>query len=160
MTPISKRHRVSFYLYKNQKLRNVCIYIQKARHFAKIKTICVTFLFTKIPTLYVTQFFMVYFKLAFIYIQKAWNSLLPYCYIWMANQWMHLEIVREGIIQNKPRSGGWKKKVDFVATEGVVPRPLVQQKPTLSLQVFARHDFLDCEAFNASLSKSNFCAPP
>ena len=48
---------------------------------------------------------------------------------------------------------------DFVATAGVVPRPLVRQKPTLSLQVSARCDLLDCEAFNASLSTTNVCAP-
>ena len=30
------------------------------------------------------------------------HSLLPHCYIWMANQWMHLEIFRERIIQNNP----------------------------------------------------------
>ena len=34
------------------------------------------------------------------------------------------------------------KKVDCMSTAGVVPRPLVQQKPTLSLQVIARRDLL------------------
>ena len=45
--------------------------MQKDRHFSKIKTICVMFLFTKIQTLYVTQFFMKILKFAFIYIYKA-----------------------------------------------------------------------------------------
>ena len=39
-------------------------YIQKARHFAKSKTICVTFLYPKILTLCVTQFFNEFLKLA------------------------------------------------------------------------------------------------
>ena len=58
------------YIYKAKELQNVYIYT-KARHFAKSKTISVTFLFTKIWTLYVTQFFKKFLKLAFIYIQKA-----------------------------------------------------------------------------------------
>ena len=53
-----------------------------------------------------------------------------------------------------------QKRGDFVATAGVVPRPLVRQKPTLSLQVSTRRDLLYCEAFNASLSTQNVCAPP
>ena len=49
----------TFNIYKKQKLlRNVYIYTQKFRHFSKSKTICVTFLFTKSMTLYVTGFFM------------------------------------------------------------------------------------------------------
>ena len=40
------------------------IYIQKARHFSKSKTICVTFLYKKIRTLYVMQFFIESLKLA------------------------------------------------------------------------------------------------
>ena len=65
---------------------------------------------------------------------------------------MHLEIVREMIIKNNPRLG-WRetKKVDYVATAGFVPRLLVQQKPTLYLQVSARRYLLDCNMFNASL---------
>ena len=44
MTPISERQRAHFYIYKKEKkLLNVYIYIQKARHFAKIKTIPVKF---------------------------------------------------------------------------------------------------------------------
>ena len=42
-------------------------YILKSRHFPKSKNICVTFLYTKIQTLYVTLFFMNFLKLAFIY---------------------------------------------------------------------------------------------
>ena len=44
-----------------------------------------------------------------------------------------------------------QKKVYCMATAGIVPCPLVQQKPTLSLQVDARRYFLNCEAFNTSL---------
>ena len=44
------------------------------------------------------------------------------------------------------------KKVDCVDAAGIVPRLLVQQKPTVSLQVDARRDLLYCEALNASLS--------
>ena len=66
---------------------------------------------------------------------------------------MNLEIIRERIFQNNPRSDGEEtKKADYVSAAGVVPRPLLKQKPTLSLQVNARRDFLDCELFNASLS--------
>ena len=64
-----------------------------------------------------------------------------------------MEIVREIIIKNKPRSGGWEiKKVDCVATAGFVPCPLVQYKATVSLQVYASRNFLNCEVFNTSLS--------
>ena len=58
------------------------IYIQKARHFSKSKTICVTFLFTKIQTLCVMRFFMKYLKLEFIYIQKAWHFALRDVFIY------------------------------------------------------------------------------
>ena len=72
MTPISDRQRARFHINKKgKKLRNIYIYIQKARHFAKSKTICVTFLFKKSRTLYFTGFFINFFKLAFIYIQKG-----------------------------------------------------------------------------------------
>ena len=68
MATISKRQRARFYIYKKQnKNRNVYIYIQKTRHFAKIKTIFVAFLFTKSQTLDVTKCFMKIIKLAFIY---------------------------------------------------------------------------------------------
>ena len=52
-----------------------------------------------------------------------------------------------------------KKRYDSVATAGIVPCPLIRQKPTLSLQVSARRDLIDCDAFNASLSTPNICAP-
>ena len=42
-------------------------YIQKARHFSEIKTICVAFLYTKSQTLYVTIFFMFFLRLADVY---------------------------------------------------------------------------------------------
>ena len=67
MATNNERQRAPFYLYKNQKIANAYIYIQKFRHFAKSKTICVTFLFTKSQTLYVMQFFMKILKFAFIY---------------------------------------------------------------------------------------------
>ena len=44
------------YIPKKEKLPNFYIYIQKSRNTVKIKTICVTFLFTKSQTLYVTRF--------------------------------------------------------------------------------------------------------
>ena len=54
-----------------------------------------------------------------------------------------------------------KQKIDnFVAMAGVIPLPLDQQKLTLSLQVSARCDLLNYEAFNASLSTPNTCDPP
>ena len=38
------------FIYKNpDTLRYVTLYIQKSRHFAKIKTICITFLYLKNP---------------------------------------------------------------------------------------------------------------
>ena len=69
------------YIY-NKTMRNVYIYIQKARHFSKSKTISVTFLFTKIQTHYVTRFFMKFLKLAFKSIQKAWQFALRDVFIY------------------------------------------------------------------------------
>ena len=43
------------YLQKEKNAKRLYRYT-KSRKFAKIKSICVTFLFTKIQTLYVTQF--------------------------------------------------------------------------------------------------------
>ena len=51
MTPISERQCARFNIYKKQKKRNIYIYVQKARHFAKSKTISVTVLFKKNQTL-------------------------------------------------------------------------------------------------------------
>ena len=59
------------YIQKEEKMRNLYIYIYITRHFSKIKKICVTFLFTKRQILYVNRFFIKKLKLAFIYIQKA-----------------------------------------------------------------------------------------
>ena len=72
MTPISERQRalIYIYIYKAKILRKVYMHTQKARHFAKSKKICVTFLFTKSQTLYVTRFIMKFLKLAFIYIYQ------------------------------------------------------------------------------------------
>ena len=39
-----------------------------------------------------------------------------------------------------------------MAAAGVVPLPLVGQKPTVYLQINARRDLLDFEAYNTSLS--------
>ena len=66
-----KKTSTFLYIYKAKKMLNVYIYIQKARHFSKSKTIYVAFLLTKSHTLYVTRFFMKFLKLADIYIQKA-----------------------------------------------------------------------------------------
>ena len=52
-------------------------YIQKSRHFAKSKTICDTFLYTKIRHLFVTQFFIEFLKFAeegaHLFIEKQFN---------------------------------------------------------------------------------------
>ena len=66
VTSISKRQHARFYIYKKRK-NTKRFYIQKARHSAKSKTISVTFLYTKIMTLYVKQILMKFLKLAFIY---------------------------------------------------------------------------------------------
>ena len=63
------------YIQKAKKLRNIYIY-------RKIKTICVTFLLTKSRTLYVTRFFIIFLKLEFIYIQKAWHFALHDVFIY------------------------------------------------------------------------------
>ena len=65
--PNSEIQRASFYIYKKQKKCKTFIYIRKSRHFAKSKTVCVTLLFTKYQTLYVSQFFMKFLKLGFLY---------------------------------------------------------------------------------------------
>ena len=52
------------FIYTKRKNNAKRFHKQKARHFAKIKTICVTFLYTKIRILYVTQFCMNFLKLA------------------------------------------------------------------------------------------------
>ena len=80
MNPIRERQCAHF-IYTKKKL-NVYIYIQKARHLTKIKTIYVTFLFTKSHTLYVTQFFIKVLSLAFIYIQNAWYFALRGVFIY------------------------------------------------------------------------------
>ena len=67
MTAISEIQRAHFYIYKKAKTIPKRFYIQKSGHFAKNKTISVTFLYIKSTTLYVTRFFMKILKLAFIY---------------------------------------------------------------------------------------------
>ena len=44
-----------------------------------------------------------------------------------------------------------KKNIGCVAASGVVPCPLVWHKPTVSLQVYARHDLIHFETYIASL---------
>ena len=63
-------------------MRNIYVYIPKPRHFEKSKTICVTFLFTKIQTLCFTRFFMKFLNLAFIYMQKSWHFALHDVFIY------------------------------------------------------------------------------
>ena len=65
MNTISKRQRDCLYIYEKKKVETF-LYLQKYRHFAKSKTICVTFLYTKSKTIYVIQFFIKMLKLAFI----------------------------------------------------------------------------------------------
>ena len=60
------------FIYKNHyTLHYVTFIFKKSRHFAKRKTICVTFICTKIQTLCVTQFFIEFLNLeeggAFLY---------------------------------------------------------------------------------------------
>ena len=54
------------YIY-NKKEKSQNIIYKKARHFAKRKTIFVMFLYTESKKLYVTQFFMNFLKLEFIF---------------------------------------------------------------------------------------------
>ena len=68
MTAISERKRAGFNIYRAKKIAKR-FYTQKARHFAKIYTIYVTFLYTKSMTLYSSRFFMKKLRLAFIYKQ-------------------------------------------------------------------------------------------
>ena len=55
MTAISKRQRERF-IYTKSKITAKRFYIQKARHFAKSKTISVTFLYKKQDTLCCADF--------------------------------------------------------------------------------------------------------
>ena len=57
MTAIRERQRAQFIYTKGKNITKP-FYIQKAWHFAKSKTIFVTFLYTKSKTLYITRFFM------------------------------------------------------------------------------------------------------
>ena len=86
MTPISESQRGPFYRYKKQKLGNDYIYMRDAWHFAKSKIICVTFLFTKSRTLYVTRFFMKFLKLGFIYIYKKHDTLRYVTFLYTKSQ--------------------------------------------------------------------------
>ena len=55
----------NIYVFSREKLTT--FNIQKSGHFAKIKTISVTFLYTKIQTLLITRFFMKLLKMTFIH---------------------------------------------------------------------------------------------
>ena len=56
---------VGIYIQKHDTLRYVTfLYTQKARHFAKSKTICDTFLYSKIRHFCVTRFFIEFLKFA------------------------------------------------------------------------------------------------
>ena len=63
----SEKYNVHVYIYTKSKKNAKHVHIQITRHFEKINTICVTFLYTKDQTLYVTRFFMKILKLSFIY---------------------------------------------------------------------------------------------
>ena len=56
-------------------------YMKKARHLARIKTICVAFLYTRIRTFFVTQFFIAFLILVEggekFYMQKLIHFALP-----------------------------------------------------------------------------------
>ena len=70
-----------FYTQKaKQTSKIIYIYIQKARHFLKIKTICVTFLFTKSLTLYATRFSWMFWN-CHLYIYKSTTL----CVTWRFN---------------------------------------------------------------------------
>ena len=69
MTPTNERQRAHLYIYVAKKLQNDYIYTQKARHFAKIKTVCVRF-YSQKSTHYTLRKFHDFLKLAFISIQK------------------------------------------------------------------------------------------
>ena len=56
--------KLAFIYKKHDTFRYVRFYIQKARHFAKSKTICDTFLYTKIRYFCVTRFFIEFLKFA------------------------------------------------------------------------------------------------
>ena len=82
MTFISKRQCACSYIYKKQNsLGKVYIYIEKARHFAKSKTTSVTFLLTKIPTNYVTQFSW-NFEIGIYIFTKTWHFALHVVFIY------------------------------------------------------------------------------
>ena len=70
-----------FLCIQKQKKCEIFIYIQKARQFTKIKTICVT-LFHKNPDSLRYAIFMKFLKLASIYIQKAWHFALRDVFIY------------------------------------------------------------------------------
>ena len=67
MNILSARQRARLYIYTKSKRNAKHFYIQKARHFSNSKKICVRFMYTKIQTLYITQFFIQFLKLAFIF---------------------------------------------------------------------------------------------
>ena len=86
MTNISEIESAHFIYTKRKRKCETFIYKQKSRHFEKSKTICVTFLFTKIQTLYVMRFFMKFLKLAFIYQKHDTFCSVDFLYtVWMVS---------------------------------------------------------------------------
>ena len=66
--------KLAFLYKKHDTLRCVTFYIQKARHFAKSKTICLTFLYTKILTLFLRNISLNFFEIGIhFYNQKQWT---------------------------------------------------------------------------------------
>ena len=66
MTAIRERQWAHFSHIQKAKNCETFLYT-KGRHFAKIETISVTFLYRKSKTIYVTQFFIKFLKLVFVY---------------------------------------------------------------------------------------------
>ena len=66
MTSINERQRARFFIYKKQKHCDTFLYTKSQKFFTK-KDYLRSVLYTKIQTLYVTQFFMKNLNLAFLY---------------------------------------------------------------------------------------------
>ena len=102
MTAISKRQRALFYIYKNKIKFKTILYVQKARHFSKSKTLPVTFLYTKSETLYVTRFFMKFLKLAFIYKKHESLRYVTFLYTKIQKLLKKKDNLRYGFIYKNP----------------------------------------------------------
>ena len=72
MTPISKKQRARFYIYKTQKMRNVFIFLQKKPDtFQKARQFPVRFYSQKVVHLTLRNFHEIFEIGIYIYIQKA-----------------------------------------------------------------------------------------